>query len=216
MPEVPARRSALDPVMIAKLLFLAIAAWWSASAMHAGSPGLVEGIIIYTHEAGHWIFSFFGRFVTVAGGTINQLLFPLIFIVRFFWRGERYSAGITCFWLALSFADSSQYCQDAIDQSLPLIHTGLSASEELAQYGETEHDWVNMLDMLHLPLSAAHPIAQFLFLLGMVAWLVGVGTAAVASGIPLPASPAALLATWRRPRRPARRRPAGKPARKKP
>lgn len=182
--------SALEPVDYVQRGFLLLCAAWMAYEIHTdGMFGLLRGIVIYTHEAGHILLIPFGEFLHIAGGTLAQLIFPLLFVGTFWLRGERYSAGITLFWLAMACSDASIYCQDAIDQNLPLLFSGMSASEELAAYGETEHDWVNMLQMLHLPISAAHPIALLLHLGAWLMWGLGLWIGLDACGVALPFTP---------------------------
>ena len=38
------------------------------------------------HEAGHIIFGFFGRFIAVLGGSLNQVLIPVVCTAVFAWR----------------------------------------------------------------------------------------------------------------------------------
>lgn len=182
----PKRR---EPIDKAKLAGLAAASAWLAWCWHADSNfGLVGNFILLTHEGGHPLFGIFGRFLGTAGGTLMQLLVPTAFIVNFFFRGQLLSTSVGFHWLAASLFGCSQYAADAIDQDLPLIHTGMSAREELETYGETEHDWINMLDMLHLPLKAAGPIAALFTLAAFAAWAAGLVLGLRAAGCPLPAA----------------------------
>lgn len=43
----------------------------------------------------------------------------------------------------------------------------------MENFGGTEHDWINMLAMLHLPLGAAHGMAGMLSLAAFAVWGVG-------------------------------------------
>lgn len=198
MPPSSPRASTLEPVDLAKLAFLFAAALWTGYQMRSGgSFGLLQGIITYTHEGGHLLCSFFPRFIHVAAGTLCQLLMPVIFVVSFYLRGERYSSAITCFWMAASFTGASVYCQDAIDQEHPLLFTGMTASEELEEYGETTHDWINMLEMLHLPAGAAHPIAGMLYLAAIASWGLGLWAGLEGCEIHLPLTTDAALVRLR-------------------
>ena len=50
------------------------------------------------HEAGHVIFGFFGRFVAVLGGSVNQVLVPAVCTGVFLARRQYGSAAVTLFW----------------------------------------------------------------------------------------------------------------------
>jgi len=50
------------------------------------------------HEAGHFLFQSFGRFITVLGGTLGQLLAPLILMLLFIFKNEDYFAASLALW----------------------------------------------------------------------------------------------------------------------
>jgi len=97
-------------------------------------PWVISSLNIFFHEAGHWIFSFFGRFIMVLGGTIMELLIPGIFVV-YFW-GQRNIPGqvFSLWWLTTAMYDVAIYMADARSRVLPLIG-GDSAG----------HDWWYLL-----------------------------------------------------------------------
>ncbi len=148
--------------------------------------GLLGTVIFLTHEGGHPLFAILGHFMGAAGGTIMQLLVPVAFIGSFYARGQVASAGVACHWLAASFFGASAYAADAITQELPLIHTGLSAREELEEYGGTEHDWINMLEMLHLQPNSAIAFSWLIWLAACVAWAAGIVVGLRAAGVDVP------------------------------
>ena len=157
------------------LAALAILAVWTFGAMRGeGNFWLLSPVILVTHEAGHPIFAILGPFFRVMGGTLMQLLVPAVFMASLYVRGRQAEAVLASFWLVASLDGVSRYAQDAIDQDLPLIHTGMSAREEIETYGETEHDWINVLDMLHLPVSLAHGISLFAGFCAWALWLAAI------------------------------------------
>lgn len=84
------------------------------------------------HESGHFIFMAFGQFLTVAGGTITQLLVPAIIIIYFVLTQRWYSTFFGIFWIGDNLVNISSYMADARVQVMPL----------LALYGDnTIHDW---------------------------------------------------------------------------
>ncbi|MBU5637111.1 hypothetical protein KOM00_10230 [Geomonas sp. Red69] len=113
------------------------------------------------HEAGHVLFSPFGRFLQVAGGTIMQLLVPAVVAISFYMRGDRYAAAVGIWWLGESMADVAPYADDARAGQLPLLG-GVTGSEV-----EDYHDWEVMLGKLGL-LTWDHSIGSFFFVTGGV------------------------------------------------
>jgi hypothetical protein len=58
------------------------------------------------HEAGHVIFSPFGRFMQVLGGTLGQLLMPTICMAVLLLRTrEAFGAAVALWWLGENFMD---------------------------------------------------------------------------------------------------------------
>jgi hypothetical protein len=105
---------------------------------HKNSRSFIDGIDIRIVEAGHHYFMFFGnRFLTVAGGTILQILIPVIFVAYFYLTDQKYFAAIMTLWLGENFINASAYIADAAKMQLPLV--GGSAEG---------HDWNSLLGML--------------------------------------------------------------------
>lgn len=114
------------------------------------------------HEAGHIIFSPFGRLITSLGGTLGQLLVPIV-CAGVFLRKNRdpFAAAVASWWFGENLIDIAPYINDARAGALPLTggNTGQSAP-----YGF--HDWEYLLTesgLLHLDAQ----IAWSSYLLGM-------------------------------------------------
>lgn len=90
------------------------------------------------HEAGHLIFRPFGEFTDVAGGSLFQIIMPLIFFGYFVWHRKPFSASIVLFWVGSSILDVYIYANDAVVMQLPLL-SGLTGSEG------GFHDWNYLL-----------------------------------------------------------------------
>ena len=93
------------------------------------------------HEAGHIIFRPLGSFVTSLGGTIGQMLMPLIcFAVLIVKTRDSFGASVSFWWFGENFVDIAPYINDARSLKLPLIggNTGHSSP-----YGF--HDWEYIL-----------------------------------------------------------------------
>ena len=97
-----------------------------------GRGSLLAGVDLAIHETGHIVFAPFGEFMGFAGGTIFQLLMPLVFVVYFVRRGDQHAASVALWWVAQNCGHISVYAADARAQELPLVGGG-------------EHDWFYML-----------------------------------------------------------------------
>ena len=65
------------------------------------------------HEAGHIIFLPFGRFMTVLGGSLLQVLIPVIAVVAFVRQEEPFGAAICAWWAGQNLVDLAPYIADA-------------------------------------------------------------------------------------------------------
>ncbi|MEO8158732.1 MAG: hypothetical protein ABI648_13120 [Betaproteobacteria bacterium] len=107
------------------------------------------------HEAGHPLFGLLlGERITVYGGTLGQLVFPIVATISFWWRRETLSFALCAAWLCENFWNISRYMADAREQVLPLVGNG-------------EHDWSEIFSRWHV-LQRDTGIAGFVTLL---AWI---------------------------------------------
>ena len=97
----------------------------------------LDNVNLVFHEAGHPIFSIFGEFIGIAGGTIMQIGIPLGFALYFIFTKRLFSAAVVMFWLAQSILNVSVYVADAVETKLPLV-------------GGPIHDWNYLFSRLHL------------------------------------------------------------------
>ncbi len=86
-----------------------------------GSYGLIDNFDLVIHEAGHFFFSFFGKFIYTLGGTLMQILMPLLF-VWYFWKNY-YRTGVqfSLLFLGQNLINISVYAADAQARKLPLL-----------------------------------------------------------------------------------------------
>jgi hypothetical protein len=119
------------------------------------------------HEAGHIVFRPFGEFITSLGGTLGQLLMPLIcFFVFILKSKDTFAASIALWWFGENFMDLAPYINDARELELMLLggNTG-----HTSPYGF--HDWEYILTesgWLHYD----HALAHFAYNLGAVLMLI--------------------------------------------
>lgn len=122
-------------------------------------------------EAGHVLFSPFGRFMTVVGGSVFQILIPVICAVTFWWQHENWFGAAVCTWWAgQNLVDVAPYIADARRLQLVLLGGRTGAEVE-------GHDWeylLTSLGWLHLDQAigrAAH-VSGTLVMIGALAWAV--------------------------------------------
>lgn len=108
---------------------------------------LISGLILGTHELGHVVFAPFPEWVTVAGGTILQLLAPIVVALVLARQKEPIGVAIVGCWLAISLADVAVYLADASHGELQLVSIGGG--------DDTINDWTYLLDHFNLIRSDA-------------------------------------------------------------
>lgn len=117
-------------------LFICILLWAGIEEFFGEGVKVINLINLMFHEAGHMIFLFLGQFIGVLGGTLGQLLIPLIFMGYFIRQGEYFSASVLFWWFGQNFIGIGAYIADARTQVLPLIGG--------------EHDWAYLLGEMNL------------------------------------------------------------------
>jgi ribosomal protein L40E len=116
------------------------------------------------HEAGHILFIPFGRFMTILGGTLGQILMPMICLGTFLVKTrDPFGAAAALWWTAESLMDIAPYINDARAMDLMLLG-GVTGKET------DGHDWNNILTMLDL-LAWDHPLAHLTYNLGILLML---------------------------------------------
>jgi hypothetical protein len=93
---------------------------------------IIDHANLLFHEAGHFIFGLFGNTLSFYGGTLGQLVIPIICGVAFWWMKSRISVSVASLWFFENFFNIAEYVADARSQNLPLVGGG-------------EHDWMHIL-----------------------------------------------------------------------
>ncbi len=122
----------------------------------------VDAVNLIFHEAGHFVFLPFGQFMHILGGSLFQVLLPLLYIGYFYFKQQYFSASLLLFWMGQSLVNVSVYASDAIAMQLPLLGgDGVG------------HDWNTLLSMLHL-LPHTQAIGFGIYLVGVL--VIGLAT----------------------------------------
>lgn len=111
------------------------------------------------HEAGHVLFSPFGEFMTTLGGSLTQVLIPLVCAGAFLTTSwNPFGAAVMGWWAGENLMDVALYINDARALELTLIggHTGAEVEG---------HDWEQILLMTN-SLHLDHRIASIVQFLG--------------------------------------------------
>ena len=112
------------------------------------------------HEAGHVFFRLLGPTMELYGGTLGQLVFPLVVSVSFWRRGDLLAGCLGLTWLMQNFLNIARYMGDARAQLLPLVGGG-------------EHDWYHILirwGSLHADTLLAGRLSTLAWLGVIITW----------------------------------------------
>lgn len=121
-PWKPVSRAAVSGWLVFYLIFCLYALF-----NHSGFLSL-DYVNLIVHEAGHFFFSWFGYTVTILGGTLGELIVPLLCGLYFFRRREVTAVTFCSFWFFENFLYIGTYMADARALALPLVGSG-------------DHDW---------------------------------------------------------------------------
>ncbi|MGA2482849.1 MAG: hypothetical protein ABSF92_07015 [Candidatus Acidiferrales bacterium] len=124
---------------------------------------LIDNVNLMIHEAGHLLFSWLGYTVMILGGTLGELLAPLLLAVYFWWQRHTTGLAFCAFWFFENFLYIGNYMADARARALPLIGSG-------------EHDWEILFNQWGLlardtTIGGATRAIGWLGMLAVVAWL---------------------------------------------
>jgi hypothetical protein len=118
------------------------------------------------------VFSPFGEWLMFLGGTLGQLLLPVIIIVAFLWRNrDPFGAAVGLWLLGVSLLDVAPYMYDALEPQLMLL------SGQIGEAGG--HDWIYLFESMGLRPRAqslgalTHKFGALVLLLALAwaAWL---------------------------------------------
>lgn len=172
---------------VVRAIVLVGLAVWTLSFAGAGMGITAEESVLHLpnlvfHEAGHVIFGFFGRFMTVLGGSLLQFLVPLICAGAFLKQDDPFAAAVCTWWAGENLLDLAPYIADSRALQLVLLggHTGAEVEGHDWEFILTELGWLQHDVTLGL---AAHRLG-LIMMVGALVW----GGVAIARNRPVPAS----------------------------
>lgn len=148
---------------LARRVTVALLAVYVAWLVLAYRYHFIDGVNLLIHEAGHLLLAPFGHTLSMLGGTLLQLAFPLAFVVHFARRGQPFEAGVCGVWAAESGMYTATYMGDANALALPLV-------------GGHLHDWRWLFQRAGV-LDAAEEIGIGVHALASLGGIVAVWTA---------------------------------------
>ncbi len=92
---------------------------------------IVDHANLAFHEAGHVVFGILGSTLGLYGGTLGQLIIPLIVGIAFWRQREPVGSAVAGVWFFQNFLNIARYMADARAGLLPLVGGG-------------DHDWTNI------------------------------------------------------------------------
>jgi hypothetical protein len=135
----------------------------------AATPEIYDSILhnvnLLFHEAGHVVFRPFGRFMTILGGSLLQILMPLVVMLVFLLKERNtFGAAVGLWWTGQNFMDVAPYINDARAGQIPLLGGGNGTDHPAI------HDWHNLLSDAGM-LEYDHAIAAFVNGIGILLML---------------------------------------------
>ena len=180
LPDRPANKwtGVSRPALLVSLAFYALFLFHAARS-ESGFL-LLDHVNLVIHEGGHFFFGWFGETLGILGGTLGELLVPLLIAFYFIWHRQTAGVAFAAFWFFENFLYIAAYMADARTLALPLIGAG-------------EHDWELLFGQWNVLQHdrAIAGVTRSLGWLGMIAsiaWLVWMAFRARPAGSRLAAS----------------------------
>ena len=130
--ELPWERPEGDWQSVSLAALVSWLAFYALFLLHAATDQdgflLIDNVNLIIHEGGHFFFGWFGYIVGILGGTLGELLVPLLIAIYFFWHRQTAAVAFAAFWFFENFLYIGTYMADARTQVIPLVGSG-------------EHDW---------------------------------------------------------------------------
>lgn len=118
---------------------------------------ILDNLNLVFHESGHPLFGLFGHTIGFLGGTLMQLLVPLLVLAACWYKRQAAAIGLAGVWFFQNFLNIARYMADARAQELPLVGGG-------------EHDWATLFGQWGI-LSSDTRIAGVMQALGWLGML---------------------------------------------
>src|SRR5258708_23471254 len=123
MPRSLPESQPWDPVSrIAGISWLVVYALFLLHAFRDTSGFLFPDFVnLMIHEAGHLFFSWGGNTLMLLGGTLGELLVPLLCAIYFLFPRQTHGFVFSAFWFFYNSSYIGTYLNDARTNALPLV-----------------------------------------------------------------------------------------------
>jgi hypothetical protein len=156
-----------EPVSITNLIGFVIGFGIFLLALFRSEPGfivLLDHANLLFHEAGHPIVGVFSTRLEPYGGTIGQLVFPMLLMVSFWRSGQAPGLAAASIWFSENWLNIGRYLADARAMELPLVGGG-------------DHDWNTILSRWGLlrhdvQIAAGIKVFAWVGIVTSVGWLI--------------------------------------------
>jgi len=130
----------------------------------AGFVFLLDHANLLFHEAGHPVVGLFSFRLEPYGGTVGQLVFPIVLAVSFWGKGQTLGLAAASIWFFENWFNIARYMADARALQLPLVGSG-------------DHDWNTILSRWGLlqydtRIAAALTLLAWIGIATTCAWVV--------------------------------------------
>lgn len=146
-PRVAAPADPLRGIALSgRIALLALLVWWTWQFARAPMGAVAMESVLHLpnlvfHEAGHVILGIFGRFMSVLGGSLFQLIVPVVLAGAFIRQREWFGAAVCVWWAGQNLVDLAPYIADA--RALRLVLLGGKTGAEVEG-----HDWEYLLSAM--------------------------------------------------------------------
>jgi len=113
---------------------------------HLSNPmysSILGALNLGLHEFGHLVFSPFGQFLQILGGSLFQVFAPIFGIFNFYRQEDFFAIALSFGWFSTSLFDMARYVSDARTMNLPLVSPFGGGDDAI-------HDWNFLLSRLGL------------------------------------------------------------------
>jgi hypothetical protein len=161
--------------LLARAALVALLAVWTLRfATHPLNAQAINGSFLHLvtlafHEAGHIFFSPLGPFLMSLGGSLTQIIVPIVCAVAFVRKPDLFGTAVAVWWTGQNFVDLGPYIADARALQMPLLGGATGAEVE-------GHDWEAILQALGW-LHRDRQLGMFAHVIGSVTMVAGVAAA---------------------------------------
>lgn len=147
--------------IVSMVIFIVVCIFWTNTLFFGQELWIpLDHANFAIHELGHFVFMPFGEFLMMLGGSLFQILVPLILTIYFISKNAWYSTAFGVFWVGDNIINVGRYIADSRALLLPL-------------FGGGRHDWNWILSELGL-LGDDITIAYGFYFVGRLLLIIGI------------------------------------------